>query len=308
LALSCVLGLAGYTVGARLPRPRAVLFLVAGEVLLGVGAVTALARGALGTGAVGAFVLLAAAGFVGDNASVRRCYVAERAERERAVQADRADQAVRDERLHIAQELHDVIAHSLTVVTVQAGVGRRLMAKHPEQAEAALAAIEATGRSAQDELRVALGLLRDNGPGPTGLAPAPGLAEVVELAEAVRAAGTPVELRTSGTGRRLSPALELSVYRVVQEALTNVAKHAPGARASVELVVSARELTVEVTDDGGTEGPGPRPGVTGTPTETGHGLMGMKERVGAFGGSLVAEQLAGHGFRVLARIPLAEER
>ena len=169
------------------------------------------------------FVPLAGAWFIADSvAARRRCQagLAAQAERERAA-------GVREERVRIAREMHDVVAHSLAVITVQAGVGRRLAGKRPEEASAALESIEAIGRTAQDELRVVLGLLRDEEAGAVPLAPAPRLIDVKELADTVRASGVPVELRMEGTDRRLSPSLELSVYRVVQEALTNVVKHAP---------------------------------------------------------------------------------
>jgi CheY-like chemotaxis protein len=182
------------------------------------------------------------------------------AEWARAAEAGRARQQVREERVRIARELHDVVAHTLAVMTVQAGVGRRLMAKRPEQASTALESIETIGRTAQEELRVVLGLLRDEENGTAALAPALRLVDVKELAETVRASGTPVDLHMSGTGRPLSPALELSVYRVVQEALTSVVKHAPGARATVGLAVCDRGIRLDVTDGGGLAGPpGPRP-------------------------------------------------
>ena len=125
------------------------------------------------------------------------------------------------------------------------------------------------------------------------MAPAPGLVDVKELVETVRAAGTPVDLQMSGTDRRLSPALELSVYRVVQEALTNVVKHAPGARATVDLAVSADQVRLGVTDDGGPAGhPAGNDGPACGPGQgTGHGIVGMRERIGAFGGWLVAGRL-----------------
>ena len=182
--------------------------------------------------------------------------LAEQAERERAAEAECARQEVREERVRIARELHDVVAHTLTVITVQAGVGRRLMAKRPEEAGAALESIEMIGRTAQDELRVVLGLLRDEEAGAAALTPAPRLADLKELADTVRASGTPVELRTSGTDRQLSRALELTLYRVVQEALTNVVRHAPQARATVDVTVSAAQVRLEVTDDGGPAGHG----------------------------------------------------
>ncbi len=200
------------------------------------------------------FLPLVAGWFIGDSVAARRRYLAglaEQAERERAAEAERARQQVREERVRIARELHDVVAHTLAVMTVQAGVGRRLMARRPEEASTALESIETIGRTAQDELRVVLGLLRDEENGTAALAPAPRLVDVKELVETVRASGTPVDLHMSGTDRPLSPALELSVYRVVQEALTNVVKHAPGACAAVDLAVSDREIRLDVTDDGG---------------------------------------------------------
>jgi signal transduction histidine kinase len=256
--------------------------------------------------AVEGWAPLLAGFFVGESVAARRRYLvglAEQAERERASEAERARQEVREERVRIARELHDVLAHTLTVITVQAGVGRRLMDKRPEQASTSLEAIEMIGRTAQDELHVVLGLLRDEETGAAALAPAPRLEDLKELADNVRASGTPVELRMSGLDRRLSPALELSVYRVVQEALTNVVRHAPGARATVDLDVSATRMRIEVADDGGPDG---RPaGGEAQPADqgTGHGIVGMRERMAAFGGWLVAEQLPSRGFHVLAEVP-----
>ncbi|HEX3332854.1 MAG TPA: histidine kinase, partial [Acidimicrobiales bacterium] len=251
------------------------------------------------------FLPLAAGWFIGDSMAARRRYLAglaEQAERERAAEAERARLEVREERVRIARELHDVVAHTLAVITVQAGVGRRLMAKRPEEAGNALESIEMIGRTAQDELRVVLGLLRDEETQAAALAPAPRLVDLKELADTVRASGTPVELRTSGTDRQLSPALELTVYRVVQEALTNVVRHAPGARATVDVAVSAGNIRLDVTDDGGS--PVARDQARQAIPGTGHGIGGMRERVGAFGGWLMAEPLAGVGFRVLAEIPI----
>jgi signal transduction histidine kinase len=267
--------------------------------------------------AVAGYSPLVAGWFVGDSVAARRRYQAgldEQAERERAAEAEQAEreraaevecarQKVREERVRIAHELHDVVAHTLAVITVQAGVGRRLMDRRPEEASAALESIETIGRTAQDELRVVLGLLRDEQVGAAALAPAPRLVDLKELADNVRASGSPVELRTSGTDRHLSPALELTLYRVAQEALTNVVKHAPGAHACVDLAVSAGRVRLEVTAGGG---PARRPPGAEEPAGpgTGHGIVGMRERIGAFGGWLVAGPLAGRGFRVLAEIPL----
>ncbi|MGH3225893.1 MAG: sensor histidine kinase, partial [Streptosporangiaceae bacterium] len=257
LPFGVMLGLASYLVASRLPRRVSIPAVAASAVVIGAALLYALftvRNGQAAAEAVESFPPLAAAWFIGDSVAARRRYMAglaEQAERERAAEAERARQQVREERVRIARELHDVVAHTLAVITVQAGVGRRLMARRPEEAGAALESIEAIGRTAQEELQVVLGLLRDEETGTAALAPAPRLVDIKELAETVRASVTPVDLRMSGIDRPLSAALELSVYRVVQEALTNVVKHAPGARAVVGLAVCGREIRIDVVDDGG---------------------------------------------------------
>jgi signal transduction histidine kinase len=309
LALSLILGVAAYLAAAGLPRRLSIRAGLTAAAALGAAlAFAAIAKNdaPLAVEGVEGFLPLTAAWFIGDSVAARRRYLAglaEQAERERAAEAERARQEVREERVRIARELHDVIAHTLTVITVQAGVGRRLMERRPEAASSALESIEMVGRTAQDELRVVLGLLREEETEAAALAPAPRLVDLKELADTVRSSGTPVELRTSGTERQLSPALELTVYRVVQEALTNVVRHAPGACAVVDVTVSAEQIRLEVSDDGGafgrSAGVQARPPVPGT----GHGIAGMRERIGAFGGWLVAEPLADGGFHVLAEVP-----
>ena len=145
-----------------------------------------------------------------------------------------------------------------------------------------------------------LGLLRDGEAGTAPLAPAPRLIDIKDLVDTVRASGVLVELRMEGTDRQLSPSLELSIYRVMQEALTNVVKHAPGARAAAELTVSAGKVRLDVRDDGGPGGSEARRAGLGT----GHGIVGMRERIGAFGGWLVAEPAVGGGFEVTAEVPI----
>jgi signal transduction histidine kinase len=313
LPFGVMLGFASYLAASRLPRRVSIVAAAASAAALGgaLGYAAFTVRPAsLGAEAVPGLLSLAAAWFIGDSVAARRRYLAglaEQAERERAAEAERARQHVRQERVRIARELHDVVAHTLTVITVQAGVGRRLAAKRPAEASTALESIEAIGRTAQEELRVVLGLLRDEENGTAALAPAPGLVDVKELVETVRAAGTPVDLRMSGTDRRLSPALELSIYRVIQEALTNVVKHAPGARAAVDLAVSVGQVRLGVTDDGGPAGGQPagddqKDGKK--PACPGHGIVGMRERMSAFGGWLVAEPLIDRGFRVMAEVPI----
>ena len=308
LLVSLVLGVSGYTVAVGVPRRLSIRAVLAAAAIFGAALLYAgMTKGAapLAAGAVAGYAPLVAGWFVGDSVAARRRYLAvlaEQAELERAAEAERARQDLREERVRIAHELHDVVAHTLAVITVQAGVGRRLMDKRPEEASAALESIETIGRTAQDELRVVLGLLRHE-EAAVALAPAPKLADLKELADNVRVSGTPVDLRTSGTDRPLSPALELSIYRVVQEALTNVVKHAPGARARVDLAISPGLVRLEVADDGGQ--PAAATGREGPAAlGTGHGIVGMRERITAFGGWLVAEPLPGQGFHVLAEIPV----
>ena len=306
LPLAVLVMLAAYFVGLRLLRPVSIRAVVVAAVAIGgaLGYAGLARKGAPVAGmAIQSLVPLVAAWFVGDAVAVRRRYqegLAEQAEREQAAETERARQEIRDQRVRIAQDLHDVVAHTLAVITVQAGVGRRLMAKRPEEASNALESIEAIGRSAQEELRVVIGLLREEGVSTPPLTPAPRLVDLKELAETVRSPGSEVELRMSGIDRRLSPALELSLYRVVQEALTNVMKHAPGAAVTVKLAVSDNLVRVEILDDGG-----PREART-TTQPAGHGIVGMRERVGAFGGSLVASPRPGRGFKVVAEVPIEE--
>jgi signal transduction histidine kinase len=298
LPFGVLLGLALYFSALGLPRPKSIVLALGVAAALGVAVVySAFAVGiAQAAGeATAIFVPLAGAWFIADSIAARRRYqagLAAQAERERAAE-------VRQERVRIAREMHDVVAHALAVITVQAGVGRCLAGNRPEEASAAFGSIETIGRTAQDELRVVLGLLRDGEAETAPLAPAPRLIDVKDLAGTVRASGVAVELRMEGTDRRLSPSLELSVYRVVQEALTNVVKHAPGARAAVELTVSAGKVRLDVRDDGGPGGGAQRAGLG-----TGHGSVGMRERIGAFGGWLVAGPADGGGFQVTAEVPV----
>jgi signal transduction histidine kinase len=310
LPFAIMLAFATYLAASRLPRRLSIQATVTSGVALGgalLYAALAVRNAPAGVEAVEGFLPLVAGWFTGDSVAARRRYLAglaEQVERERAAEAERARQQVREERVRIARELHDVVAHTLAVITVQAGVGRRLMTKRPQEAGTALESIENIGRTAQDELRIVLGLLRDQENRTPVLAPAPRLVEVKELVETVRASGTPVDLHLSGVDRSLSPALELSLYRVVQEALTNVVKHAPGARAAVDLTVSAQDVRIEVADDGGPLAGGTGPEGWPASRGTGHGILGMRERIGAFGGWLVAEPLAADGFRVLAEVPV----
>jgi signal transduction histidine kinase len=205
-----------------------------------------------------------------------------------------AEQAADAERARIARELHDIVAHHLSVVVLQAA-GARASGK---PADAALEKIEHSGRQALAETRRLLGVLRDTDE-ETGLAPQPGIGELDALAASVRAAGLPVNLVIGGEHAAVPAAVDVSVYRIVQEALTNILKHAVPARADVTIGCAAEAVTIEITDDG-TRKPGDQ-----TPAG-GHGLVGMRERVAIFGGELhVGPRLEG-GFAVRARLPLGD--
>lgn len=204
--------------------------------------------------------------------------------------------AVTEERARIARELHDVVAHAVSVIVVQAGAARTILDQDPERARQALAQIEDTGRAGLTELRRLLGVLEAEGEEP-GRAPQPGLDRLDELLEIVRATGLPVEATVEGVPRSLSPGVDLAVYRLVQEALTNAMKHAGDAHAHVRLRYREHALDVEVSDDGR------GPARDGEPT-SGRGLIGMRERVAMFGGTLDAGERAGGGFVVHAHIPM----
>ena len=310
--IALVLGVSMFVVASYTPRRRSIPAAVAAGSALGgalLFAALELRNPNLTVDALEGYLPLLAAWFVGDSAAARRRYVAglaAQADRERAAESERSRLEVREERVRIARELHDVVAHTLAVITVQAGVGRRLMAKRPEEASIALESIEMIGRTAQEELRVVLDLLRDDETRAAALAPAPGLVDLPTLVETVRASGTPIDFHAPEAPIRLSPALELSIYRVVQEALTNVVKHSPGAATTVDLTVAGNEIHVAVTDHGSPQGSsGPNTAAL-CDMETGHGIVGMRERVGAFGGRLITEPVAPGGFRVYASIPIGE--
>ena len=225
------------------------------------------------------------------------------AERLRRAQAEHEAQtrrAVEAERARIAGELHDVVTHNVSVMVVQAGAARSVLDSSPDDAREALLAVEASGRTAMSELRHLLGLLAPFDQAGAGgeedmLVPQPGAARVPALVERVRAAGLSVELSVTGA-RDLPPGVDLAAYRVVQEALTNVIKHAGTSRAAVVLEYRPDDLLITVTDDGrpapGSGGPG------------GRGLIGLRERIGLYGGELDAGPRPGGGWRVRARIPV----
>jgi signal transduction histidine kinase len=241
--------------------------------------------------------------FVGD----RHVYAARLEERTAELEQAReelARRAVAEERLRLARELHDVVAHAMSVIAVQSGVGAHVASTKPEEVGKALAAIEVTSRAALTELRRLLGVLRHDSESQASLTPVPGLANLDSLLAELGKAGLAVRLRVEGTPLQLPAGVDLSAYRIVQEALTNVVKHAGPARAQVTIGYRDQEVTVEVIDDGRGAVPPAGDGRVGT----GHGLIGMRERVAAFGGDLQVGPRPGGGFRVAARLPLAPGR
>jgi len=214
---------------------------------------------------------------------------------ERADRLERANaEAVAGERARIARELHDVIAHSVSVMTVQAGAARLLLDEDPDRARAPLLAVEETGREALAEMRRLLGILRGDDER-AALAPQPSIARIDALAEQVRTAGLPVDVRVEGEPRPLSPGVDLAAYRVVQEALTNALKHAGAARACVDLRYRDTALELAIVDDGRAPANG---------AGAGHGIVGMRERVSLYGGELRAGPRRDGGFEVRATLPL----
>jgi signal transduction histidine kinase len=206
------------------------------------------------------------------------------------------------ERLRIARELHDVLAHQLSLIALHAGAARVAMRDHPERAAEAIGTIETTAREGAGELTRLLGVLRHHGPGvdKPSLTPEPGLSDVETLIGNAQSAGLPVRLAVDGTPGPLPPSVETSAYRIVQEAVTNVVKHAGNVETSVSLRYRPDELVIEVVDEG--------QGVTGRPlvARPGHGLAGMGERVASFGGDLKAGPRPIGGFSVRVTIPCGE--
>jgi signal transduction histidine kinase len=259
------------------------------------------------------------------------------------LQDEAASKAVTEERLRIARELHDVVAHSMSVIAVQAGYGQYVIDSQPADARSALGAIQATSREALDEMRRMLGALREADLGAPGAAaepeaaplfPAPGLADLDRLLSRTASAGVQVGVTRYGQPRELPASIDMSAYRIIQEALTNVVRHAHTASCRVLIGYRPDELTLEITDNGagvaevpvpvmagvGAEAlggdagaPGTMGGTVGTSTggafaggssASGHGIIGMRERVTLLGGEFSAGPLPGYGFQVTARIPL----
>ncbi|MBY8871765.1 sensor histidine kinase [Micromonospora sp. PLK6-60] len=276
-----------YTVGGRLPARRSLPVLAGGLLVIAV-ALAVSVNSPFGPGGLEvafAALVLGASWAVGWTVRERRAYAARTVEQA-------AERAVREERLRIAREMHDVVAHSMGLIAVKAMVADHVAEERPQEVREALRVIEATSRGALADLRRVLASLRLEAP----LAPTPGLADLPALVERTRSAGVPVELDVRGDGT-VPEGVGLSAYRIVQEALTNVLRHAGSARCRVEVRAAPGELCLTVTDDGR-----PKAGVPAG----GQGLVGMRERVALYRGEFAAGPGPDGGFQVRARLPYGE--
>jgi signal transduction histidine kinase len=287
--------------GAELvPTLRHAASALVAAVAVGLATLAPGARGQSGTwGVLFLSAFVAASWVLGFAIRTRRAYVAElkaRAARLEAEEGERAARAVVDERLRIARELHDVIGHSISLITVQAEAATRSVRANPDAVPEFLTRISAASRQALAEMRHVLAVLRPDAGAELG--PQPGLADLGELVARLNAGG--LETRLDAEPMDVSPGVALTVYRIVQESLTNVLKHAgPGARAAVTVVRSDGSVRVSVHDDGA--------GPSGPAASTAHGIVGMGERAAVYGGTLRTGALAGGGFEVEALIPMREE-
>ena len=239
-----------------------------------------------------------AALFAGRTVASGSRYLAWMDERARRLEVERDQQAViaaAAERTRIARELHDIVSHSLSVVITMADAAAVVGRADPDRGAEAMAEVSEVGRSALSDMRAMFGVLRDSDPLP-GLEPQPGVAGLGALAERVRSAGLPVDLAIEGTPFPLGAAAGLTVYRIVQEALTNTIRHASAGRASVTISYDAPLVHVRVTDDGTAGSPG------GAPNQRGHGIDGMRERAALHGGALLAGPAPGGGWAVSATL------
>ncbi len=287
-----------YTVAAHQSRVRA----AAAAGLLEVGVIMAAVRwtpaGTLPRSLLFLSATVVAALFAGRTVASGSRYLAWMDERARRLEIERDQQAViaaAAERTRIARELHDIVSHSLSVVITMADAAAVVGRADPDRGVEAMAEVSEVGRSALSDMRAMFGVLRDNDPLP-GLEPQPGVAGLGALAERVRATGLPVELTIEGTPFPLGAAAELTVYRIVQEALTNTIRHASAGHASVSIGYDTPQVQVRVRDDGTACAP------PGAPDQRGHGIDGMRERAALHGGTLLAGPAPGGGWAVSATL------
>jgi signal transduction histidine kinase len=286
-----------YSLGAHAERRRAIVAGALGGALVVGGDLVDLVSGGAGLEeTMPAWFMLGAAygvGFALRGQRVQSTLLANRAERLEREREQKARLAVAEERVRIGRELHDIVAHAISVIVVQAQAGQRVLAGEQASAREALGSIETTGRQALVEMRRLLGILRAEDR-ELALAPRPSVAHLDVLAERVREAGLPVELHVEGEAKPLPPGVDLSAYRIVQEALTNALKHAGPASAQVVIRYRPEEVELEISDDG-------RGSVDGR--DGGHGLVGMRERAALVGGVVESGSDGGRGYTVRARLP-----
>jgi len=292
-----------YTAGTLVDRPRFALWASAGAGLVVGTSVPPWGSALFWPDMMRTFAILAVAAAIGDATRNRRAYVAEVEERAAEAERTREEETRRrvdEERLRIARELHDITAHSLSIVAVQSGAALHVLDTDPDAARGALVAIRATSRDALNELRAILGVLRGSGEAREGapLTPTPGLSRVADLAAPLRDAGLTVDLVGPESGDPLPAFVEASAYRIVQEALTNVLRHAGTASVRVALHRDDDTLTIDVVDDGSGR-------TLLTQPAEGHGIAGMRERALALGGTFEAGPVKGGGWRVSAMLPLS---
>ena len=295
-----------YSVAAYATRRRAVVALLGTYVCI-FGALLSPAASIEG-GILTATAFMAVAAVFGDNVRTRRAYLAAVEERAARMERERdthAAMAAAAERTRIAREMHDVVAHSLSVMVAQADGAGYIIDTAPEQARRAIATVAETGRLALTEMHRLLGVLRSTDV-EEERSPQPGVDQLDALIARTQSAGLPVTLSVQGSPVRLSPGLSLTVYRIVQEALTNTLKHAgPAVTATVQLRYLDDDVEIEVTDNGHLAAR-PQPGQTNT--DGGHGLAGMRERTAVYGGNLTAGPADGTGWRICARLPVDSPR
>lgn len=300
-AVGASMVVAAYSAGAYQPRRPAL-----GSLAIGLAAEAAMARtrsGDIGlVDLVGVWLVTATAWWLGSTIQERRQHAVELEQRSQALQAARmelAERAVAAERLRLARELHDVVAHSLAIIAVHSSVGAHNAAQRPQDAVAALEAINTATRSALAELRALLAVLRDSGRGGVDVAPLPSLADVVALVEQAGAAGVKMRTRTDGDLATVPRAVSLNGYRIVQEAVTNAVKHAAPTDVTVEIRATPGRVALAVTN-GPAGAPAPRRAGAGA------GLAGMRERVAAFHGEFAAHATDDGGWAVRATLPYGE--
>jgi signal transduction histidine kinase len=287
-----------YTVAAYLGRPRSIYAAAAAGIAT---VVTSIGDSGTPMAQVSAILaVFAGSWLLGDNIRTRRAYLRELEDRADRLEREREEsirRAAADEQARIARELHDIITHNVSVMTVQAAAAGDVFDTQPGRVREALDSIELTGREALTELRRLLGRVRPEDGG-AELAPQPGLARLDALLEQVRAAGLQVDLTVEGEPRELPIGLDLSAYRIVQEALTNILKHAHASKATVHIRYESDAIELEVVDDGRGSAP--------DETQRGQGIIGMRERAALVGGALRVGRAPEGGFAVDARIPLPE--